>query len=111
METTIAAGSAITASGARSQRVFDVPCTITIEQSPEQFHAHVDLPDDVLMEAGDKVRIHGDPISIPFGSRKVFTRTATVTRAGPLKRALVHMAAYFDLAELYEVSFNAGRIK
>ncbi|MEO0690866.1 MAG: hypothetical protein AAFY51_11275 [Pseudomonadota bacterium] len=116
METTIATGSAIRANGAsreraETERVFDVPCTITVEQSPEHFHAHVDLPDGVLMEAGDKVRIHGSPISIPFGSREIFERTATITRAGPLKRALIKAAAYFDLAELYEVSFNAGRIK
>ena len=116
METTIATGSAINANGAlgeraETQRVFDVPCTITVEQSPEHFHAHVDLPDGVLMEAGDKVRIHGAPISIPFGSREIFERTATITRAGPIKRALIKAAAYFDMAELYEVSFNAGRIK
>ena len=92
-------------------RVFDAPCKITVEQSPEHFHAHVELPDSVLMEPGDKVRVHGDPISIPFGSRKVFERTATITRAGPIRRALTKCAAYFDLAELYEVSFNAGRIK
>lgn len=94
-----------------SAQVFDVPCTITVEQSPEHFHAHVDLPDGIEMEPGDKVRVHGDPISIPFGSKEVFYRTATVTRAGSVKRALVRLAAYFDLAELYEVSFNAGRIK
>lgn len=95
----------------QSPQSFDVPCTITVEQSPEHFHAHVELPEDVRMEPGDKVRVHGDPISIPFGSREVFKRTATVTRAGPLTRAAIRLAAYFDLAELYEVSFNAGRIK
>ena len=105
MEKTMAQGSAV------NERVFNVPCTVTVEQSPEHFHAHVDLPDDVIMEPGDKVRVLGDPISIPFGSREVFQRTATVTRAGPFKRLLVKAAAYFDLAELYEVSFNAGRIK
>ncbi|MEO1222041.1 MAG: hypothetical protein AAFY42_11920 [Pseudomonadota bacterium] len=92
-------------------RVFDVPCSITVEQSSLHFHAHVELPETVLMEPGDKVRVHGDPISIPFGSREVFERTATVTRAGPMRRALTKLAAYFDFAELYEVSFNAGRIK
>jgi hypothetical protein len=90
---------------------FEVPCTVTIEQSSEHFHAHVELPEDLEMEPGDKVRVNGDPISIPFGSREVFRRTATVTRAGPLTRAAIRLAAYFDLAELYEVSFNAGRIK
>jgi hypothetical protein len=90
---------------------FDTTCTITVEQSSEHFHAHVELPADIAMEPGDKVRVHGAPISIPFGSSQVFERTATVTRAGPLARAVTRLAAYFDLSELYEVSFNAGRIK
>ena len=92
-------------------RRFETPCTITVEQSSEHFHAHVELSGGVEMEPGDKVRIHGDPISIPFGSREVFHRTATVTRASPLRRLITRLAAYVDLAELYEVSFNAGRIK
>jgi hypothetical protein len=95
----------------KAARQFDTPCTILVEQSAEHFHAHVELPDAITMEPGDKVRVHGDPISIPFGSRQVFERTATVTRAGPIKRLAIKLAAYFDLAELYEVSFNAGRIK
>ena len=112
MATVTAQGSAdLNRSVPRDARVFDVPCSITVEQSSLHFHAHVELPENVLMEPGDKVRVHGDPISIPFGSREVFERTATVTRAGPFKRMLTKFAAYFDLAELYEVSFNAGRIK
>jgi hypothetical protein len=90
---------------------FDTPCTITVEQSSEHFHAHVELDGDIAMEPGDKVRVHGAPIQIPFGTCQVFERRATVTRASPLARALTKLAAYFDLAELYEVSFNAGRIK
>ncbi len=107
--TTMAQGSA-KRSDVRA-RQFDTPCTITVEQSSDHFHAHVELADDVEMEPGDKVCVHGDPISIPFGSREVFERTATVTRAGPVARTLTRLAAYFDFAELYEVSFNAGRIK
>ena len=90
---------------------FETPCTVTVEQSSEHFHAHVELDGDIAMEPGDKVRVHGAPISIPFGTRQVFERRATVTRASPLRRALTKAAAYFDLSELYEVSFNAGRIK
>ncbi|PLK23662.1 hypothetical protein C0V72_08475 [Porphyrobacter sp. TH134] len=90
---------------------FETPCTITVEQSSEHFHAHVELGGEIAMEPGDKVRVHGAPIQIPFGTRQVFERRATVTRASPLARALTRLAAYFDLAELYEVSFNAGRIK
>lgn len=105
MANAIAQGSAISA------RQFETHCLITVEQSSEHFHAHVELPEEITMEPGDKVRVHGNPISIPFGSKQVFERTATVTRAGPVVRALTKLAAYFDLAELYEVSFNAGRIK
>jgi hypothetical protein len=92
-------------------RSFNTSCTITVEQSSEHFHAHVELPEGIAMEPGDKVQVHGAPISIPFGCSQVFERTATVTRAGPLARAVTRLAAYFDLSELYEVSFNAGRIK
>ncbi|MEE4201977.1 hypothetical protein [Erythrobacter sp.] len=111
MNDTIAQGSAVAHADETSARQFDTTCTITVEQSAEHFHAHVELPEEITMEAGDKVRVHGRPIAIPFGSREVFERRATVTRAGPLKRALIKAAAYFDFAELYEVSFNAGRIK
>jgi hypothetical protein len=92
-------------------RSFETPCTITVEQSSEHFHAHVELADEVEIQPGDKVQVHGAPIQIPFGTRRVFERHATVTRAGPVERALIRIAAYFDLKELYEVSFNAGRIK
>jgi hypothetical protein len=94
-----------------TRQSFETPCTITVEQSSEHFHAHVELADTIAIEPGDKVRVHGAPIQIPFGTRQVFERRATVTRASPLMRALTKAAAYFDLAELYEVSFNAGRIK
>lgn len=92
-------------------RRFDTPCTISVEQSSEHFHAHVDLAGDVELRPGDKVRVHGDPISIPFGHSATFERAATVTRAGPIARAVTRLAAYFEFKELYEVSFNPGRIK
>jgi len=105
MTNAMALGSAI---GARQ---FETPCTISVEQSSDHFHAHVDLAGDLKLNPGDKVRVHGDPISIPFGHSAVFERRATVTRAGPLTRAATRLAAYFDFKELYEVSFNPGRIK
>ena len=92
-------------------RRFDTPCTILVEQSPHHFHAHVELAGDVELQPGDKVRVHGAPISVPFGHSATFERAATVTRAGPIARAATRLAAYFDLKELYEVSFNPGRIK
>lgn len=96
---------------ATARRCFDVPCRISVEQSEKQFHAHVELEGNLPIHPGDKVRVHGAPIQIAFGETAHFDRTATVTRAGPLTRAAVRLAAYFDLKELYEVSFNPGRIK
>ena len=90
---------------------FDTACRILVEQSEAHFHAHVELAGNVPIYPGDRVRVHGDPIQIPFGHSATFERSATVTRAGPIERALTKLAAYFDLKELYEVSFNPGRIK
>lgn len=92
-------------------RVFDIPCRISVEQSEQHFHAHVELAEEVGIRPGDKVRVHGAPIQIAFGQTVEYERMATVTRAGPLDRALTRIAAYFDLKELYEVSFNPGRIR
>jgi len=95
----------------QSPRSFDVGCTITVEQSPDHFHAHVELDGDVEIQPGDKVRVHGDPIQIKFGQSVVVERAATVTRATAVERALTRVAAYFDLKELYEVGFTPGRVR
>lgn len=92
-------------------RRFDVPCRIAVEQSEEHFHAHVELDGDVPIQPGDRVKVHGAPICVPFGKSAVFERTATVTRAGPLLRGWTRLAAYLDLRELYEVSFSPGSIR
>ena len=93
-----------------SSKSFDTPCRIEIEQSPEHFHAHVELADSIEIQPGDRVRVHGDPIRIGFGERRVFDRLATVQRAGLLRRAWTRFASNFELAELYEVSFTPGRV-
>jgi hypothetical protein len=92
-------------------RRFDVPCRIAVEQSEAHFHAHVELAGDVVIAPGDRVRVHGAPIHIGFGESAVIDRVATVTRADPLRRAWTRLAAYFDLSELYEVSFTPGSLR
>jgi hypothetical protein len=66
-----------------SSRQFDVGCTIEIENTFESLHAHVELDGDVEIEPGDTVKVHGDPIVVPYGEKAVFTRTATVKRGRP----------------------------
>ncbi|GHC90400.1 hypothetical protein [Novosphingobium pokkalii] len=92
-------------------RAFTVPCRIAIEQSAAHFHAHVELDGDLAVEPGDRVRVHGDPVRVPFGESAVFERTATVVRAGPLLRAWTRAVAYLGLTELYEVSFTSGSLR
>lgn len=88
----------------------ETECRIEIEQSDEHFHAHVELIGDIPIAPGDRVRVHGDPIVVPLNSRLVLKRKATVDRASAPVRWWTRMAAYFDLAELYEVSFSPRRI-
>ncbi|QAU44384.1 hypothetical protein [Bradyrhizobium guangzhouense] len=90
-------------------RRFDVGCTIEIEQTGESLHAHVSLDGNVEIRPGDEVTIHGAPVRIAFGDTVNLRRTATVVRAGALKRLMTHVAGYLELTELYEVSFSDGR--
>ena len=90
-------------------RRFDVGCTIEIEQTGESLHAHVSLDNDVKIHPGDEVTIHGAPVRVAFGDCVNLRRTATVVRAGALKRMMAHITGYLELTELYEVSFSDGR--
>ena len=92
-------------------RRFDTPCTVEIEHSEDYLCAHVELAGGIAIQPGDKVRVHGAPIHVPFGTRCTIERTATVERAGPLARAWTKIAGHFEMAELYEVSFSAGAIR
>ncbi len=94
-----------------SRSSFDVPCRIEVAQSDEHFHAHVELAGDLPIYPGDRVRVHGAPVQVRFGESVSVERMATVTRAGPLARAWTRLGAYFDFAELYEVSFTPGSLR
>jgi flagellar basal body rod protein FlgF len=90
------------------RQVFDVPCTIEIENTFDSLHAHVDLDGGVLIGPGDEVLVHGDPIRVPYGEKLTLRRNATVTKAGPIDRMITKIAARLELTELYEVSFSSG---
>jgi hypothetical protein len=89
---------------------FDTPCRINVEHSPDSLHAHLELPDEIVIGPGDRVRVHGEAVVVPFGTSLTLDRTATIEVAGPLRRAWTRAAAYFDMSELYEVSFTPGRL-
>ena len=85
---------------------FDTPCRVDVEHSDEFLCAHVELAGDIAIRPGDRVRVHGTPISVAFGERRTFERIATVERAGPIERLWTRLAGHFEMTELYEVSFS-----
>jgi hypothetical protein len=89
-------------------RRFDVACTVEVEHTAENLHAHVEL-DGVEIEPGDSVTVHDAPTQVAFGEKIVCRRMATVERAGLLQRAWTRFASHFELTELYEVSFSHRR--
>jgi hypothetical protein len=88
---------------------FDTPCRVLVEHSDEFLCAHVELAGDIPIGPGDRVRVHGAPISVGFGERRVVERIATVERAGVIERLWTKLAGHLELTELYEVSFSERR--
>lgn len=90
-------------------RIFDTTCTLEVEHTHDHLHAHVELDQDIDVGPGDKVRIHGDPVAVPFGERIVLKRPATVVRATWAERVWTKITAGLEFTELYEVSFTPRR--
>ena len=85
---------------------FDTPCTVEVELSDEFCRANVVLTNDYEVGPGDRVKVHGAPISVGFGERRVEERLATIERAGAVERLWTKFAGHFEMTELYEVSFS-----
>jgi hypothetical protein len=88
---------------------FDTPCTIEVEHGFDNLHAHVALAGNVAINPGDRILVHGETIRVPFGERIVEERMATVTRASLPERLWTRFAGHFEMTELYEIGFSAGR--
>ena len=84
---------------------FEVPCVVEIEQTPESLHAHAIL-EAVDIRPGDRVLVHGAPSRIAWGERRSLACTATITRAGLIRRLWTQLTALVELTELYEVGFQ-----
>jgi hypothetical protein len=84
----------------RSERV---PCTLDLEATHDQFHAHADLG-AVEVNEGDAVLVHGAP-SRSFGEKRTVPR-ATVSRASWPRRLLVRVLGTSHVTDLYEVGFE-----
>lgn len=85
----------------------DVGCRVEVSNTFDSLHAHVELDGDVRIEPGDEVTVHGDPITVPYGSQVVLHRRASVVKAGWLKRTWTRWTGDLEFMELCEFSFSA----
>lgn len=85
---------------------FDTACTVEVEHTAEFLHAHVALEGDIEVGPGDRVRVHGAPIQVQFGEKLVEHRSATVERAGWVRRETTKLLARLEFMELFEISFT-----
>jgi hypothetical protein len=88
---------------------FDTNCTIEIEHSFENLHAHVELDGDVALGPGDQVKVHGDAVKLPFGERLTLRRPVTVWKATPFERLWTRLKSQLELTELYEITFSSEK--
>ena len=93
------------------RKTITAPCTISIKHTMETLEAHVELGDGVEPAVGDRVLVHGAPVQVPFGESVTIRREATVIRANGFQKLWIKFKSFFELTELYEVSFTAGRLK
>lgn len=88
------------------RRRFDVPCTVEVSHKFESLHAHVELDNDVIIEPGDEVTVHGRPIMAAYGDVVTERRVATVSQAGRLERLWTRLTGDLEFMELCEFSFS-----
>jgi len=86
-------------------RTVELTCAIDIEQTQESFHAHA-IPQDVEINPGDMILVHGAPTAIGFGETFTGECRATLLRANPLRRLWTEITSIFEITELYEVGFQ-----
>ena len=87
----------------------DTECTIQIEHTADHLHAHVELDGNIPLGPGDEVRVHGDPVKLPFGEALTLRRPVTVWKATPLGRWWTKLKAQLELTELYEITFSSEK--
>jgi hypothetical protein len=87
----------------------DTQCTIEIEHTFDNLHAHVELDGDIELGPGDQVKVHGAAVKLPFGERLTLRRPVTVWKATPCGRLWTRMKAQLELTELYEITFSSEK--
>jgi hypothetical protein len=89
-----------------ARQTLDVPCTIEVCNTFESLHAHVKLEGGHVIHPGDEVLVHGSEVKVPYGEKRVFSRTATINRASWLERIWTRATGDLEFMELCEFSFS-----
>jgi hypothetical protein len=92
--------------GLLTRKTERVPCTIEVSHRFEELSAHVRFDDGSVVNPGDSVLVHGDPVVAPFGEVIVEKREATITRANAAERLWTRLTGDFEFIELCEFSFS-----
>jgi hypothetical protein len=91
--------------------VFDVDCTVRVSNRFEDLSAHVELEENMVLEPGDEVIVHGPAIHPPYGEVRVERRRATIRRASWLGVAWARLTGDLDCLSLIDVGFDARRLQ
>jgi hypothetical protein len=83
----------------------EVACTIDLEATQEEFHAHVEL-EGIEVNEGDEVLVHNAPSGIAIGTRRKMSSRATVHQASIPRRILTRVLGTSHITGLYEVGFE-----
>jgi hypothetical protein len=88
------------------RRVRTVPVTLDLERTHDQFFAHVELPEGVLVNEGDEVLVHDAPTTLRFGEKYSMQSQATISHASWPRRLLQRVLGTSEITGLYEVGFE-----
>ena len=94
-----------------ARETLETGCTISVAHTAEALHAHVELDGGIVAGPGDRVRVHGAAVQLPFGAALTLRRRATVSRAGLVAIWWTKLRAMLDLTELYEITFSSERAR
>ena len=72
----------------------------------ESLHAHVRFNNGAIVNPGDEVIVHGDPVKALYGEVITEDREATILRATSLERLWTRIIGKIEFMEICEFSFS-----
>ncbi|MEM9173501.1 MAG: hypothetical protein AAGA84_12435 [Pseudomonadota bacterium] len=92
--------------GLFSRTTETAPCEVEVSHCFESPHAHVKFLNGAVINPGDEVLVHGEPVMAPYGEIIREQRIATITRASRLEQFWTRLTGDLEFMELCEFSFS-----